>query len=374
VADAGVVVIGAGVVGLASAAALARAGRSVLVLEEAPGIAQGISSRNSEVVHSGIYYPTGSLKARLCVRGRELLYARCESQRIPYRKLGKLVVATDDAEIPALERLRNLGEANGVAGLELIDGREVARVEPQVQARVALRSPETGIVDAHGLCLSFLAEAESWGATLLLRHRVVGLELRAGAWQVTVAESEGRAEAADRITCEAVVNAAGLGSERIAALAGIDVAACGYRIRLCKGDYFCLAPGSPIRLAHLVYPLPEEAGLGIHSTLDLGGRIRFGPDAEYVAEPRLLVDASKAAVFARAVRRYLPRIEQTWLQPDFAGLRPKLAGPGEGFRDFVVAEESAAGLPGLVSCIGIESPGLTAAAAIAERVVALLAG
>lgn len=368
---AGVVVIGAGVVGLACAAALARAGRPVLVIEQEAGIARGVTARSSEVVHAGLYAPTGSLKAQLCVRGRELVYARCAQWRVPHRKLGKWIVATCEAEVASLESLRARGAANGVPGLEWVDAAELARREPQLRARAALFSPETGIVDARALSLSFLAEAESHGATLLLRSRVIGLECRGDGWRVEVAGPG--AGAGERIDCEAVVNAAGLASDRVARLAGLDVEARGYRLKLCKGDYFSLAPGRPLRLARLVYPLPVEAGLGIHATLDLGGRIRFGPDTEYVSEARYDVDAAKAADFAQAIRRYLPALEADWLQPDSAGVRPRLAGPGEGFRDFVVAEESAAGRPGLVSCIGIESPGLTAAPAIAERVVALLA-
>jgi L-2-hydroxyglutarate oxidase LhgO len=262
-----------------------------------------------------------------------------------------------------------------VPGIELIDAARIRRLEPDVCALAALQSPETGIVDAHALALSFLAEAESHGAVLLLRCRVEGLEPTGRGWRVAARRADGQLESVD---CIAVVNAAGLVSDRIAELAGMDVEACGYRLHPCKGDYFSLAPGAPLRLSRLVYPVPAivptRAGLGIHATLDLGGRMRFGPDAQYVSEPVYEVDPAKAAHFAEAARRYLPGIEARWLAPDYAGVRARLASPGEGFRDFVIAEESAAGFPGLVNCIGIESPGLTAAPAIAEHMVELLAG
>ena len=367
-----VVVIGAGIVGLACAAALAGRGRSVLVLERREAIAREITSRNSEVLHAGIYYPSDSLKAQLCTRGRELVYRRCAERGIAHRRTGKLIVATREPEIAALEALHARAEANGVPGLEMLTGRELARLEPEIAAVAGLLSPETGIVDAHALAMSFLAEAESHGAVLLLHHEVVGLECRGAGWRVEALAGEGTSAPLQAVECEAVVNAAGLASDRVAALAGLDPDACGYRLHPCKGDYFALAPGHRISLGRLIYPVPAAAGLGIHVTFDLAGRIRFGPDAEYVAEPHYRVEPEKAEPFADAVRRYLPAVRAEWLSPDYAGVRPKLAGPGEGFRDFVVAEESGAGLPGLVDCIGIESPGLTAAAAIAERVADLL--
>jgi L-2-hydroxyglutarate oxidase LhgO len=361
-----VVVIGAGAVGLAAAAALARAGRSVAVLERLEGIGRETTSRNSEVIHAGLYYPTGSWKARLCVAGRVRLYERCAQLGIGHRRLGKLVVATEAAELPALERLLALGTANGAPDLELVDGAAARGLEPAVSAIAALVSPASGIVDAHGLCLSWLAEAEAHGAWLALRHEVTGLAARRGGFRV---EARGREGEAASMTCAAVVNAAGLASDRLATLAGVDVDARGWRLHPCKGDYFSVAPGAPLRVGRLVYPVPAPVGLGIHVTLDLGGRMRLGPDAEYVDAPRYDVDPAKAAAFAGAAARYLPGVEARWLAPDYAGVRPRLAGPGERFRDFVIEEEP----PGLVHLIGIESPGLTAAPAIADQVVALLA-
>lgn len=366
-----VVVIGAGVIGLATAAELARRGDSVVVLERDDGIARGITSRNSEVVHAGLYYPAGSLKAGLCVSGRALLEAWCRERGVATRRIGKLIVATRDDEFAVLEDLLARGEANGVTGLRLLDAPDVAAREPAVRARAALWSRETGIVDGHGLCLSLLADAEAHGAALLLHHEVVALGRVGDDWLVEVRVPGD--PAAQRVRCGAVVNAAGLASASIARLAGVDVDAAGYRMHFCKGDYFSLAPGAPVALRHLVYPVPDPAGLGVHATLDLTGRIRFGPDAEFVASPHFRIDDRKSVRFAEVVRRYLPTMRDEWLRADYAGVRPRLSGPGEGFRDFVVSEESSLGLPGLVDCIGIESPGLTAALAIGKRVACLLA-
>jgi L-2-hydroxyglutarate oxidase LhgO len=363
-----VVVIGAGVIGLAVAAALSKAGRSVLILEREPRIASGITSRNSEVVHAGLYYPTQSLKAELCVAGRERLYAWCAEKRVNVRRLGKLIVATTEDEEATLDDLLARGIANGVVGLEPIDQREILRLEPHVSARRALHSRETGIVDGQGFCLSLLAAAESDGAVLTLDRCVESLVQRPFGWQLEVSNADGGRE---RIDAGLVVDAAGLDADRIASLAGLDVDRLGWRQFHCKGDYFSLAPGAKVSLSRLIYPVPEKAGLGIHATLDWTGRVRFGPDVEYieVVEPvNFDVDPGKAARFSTSIERYLPAITETSLTPDYAGIRPKLAGPGESFRDFVIEESSAHGAPGFVACIGIESPGLTAALAIAERV------
>ena len=367
-AEVDVAVVGAGVVGLAAAAALARRGRSVVLVERESAIGRGATSRNSEVVHAGLYYPEDSIKARTCRVGRELLYARCEAWKVPYRRLGKLVVACDDAEVGELEALRDRGGRNGAPGLAIVDARRVAALEPAVRARAALLSPDTGIVDAHAYTASFLAEAAAHDAVLVCDTALVGVDARAGGFSLTVEHGADR----QTVCAAAVVNAAGLDADRVAALAGLDVDRLGCRIHPCKGDYFALAPGAPLRLARLVYPVPSGAGLGVHATLDLGGRIRFGPDAEHVAVPRYDVAPEKAAGMARAVARYLPAVRAEWLTPDFAGVRARLANPGEAFRDFVVAERSAEGLPGWVDLIGIESPGLTAAAALGEEAGELL--
>ncbi|MBJ21975.1 MAG: NAD(P)/FAD-dependent oxidoreductase [bacterium] len=377
-----IVVIGAGVIGLAIAAKLARRGRSVLILEREKGIARGISSRNSEVIHAGIYYPAATLKAQMCVEGRERLYAWCEQKRVAHRRLGKLIVATADREEPILEDLLARGRANGVERLDLIDAAASAALEPGIVARAALYSPDTGIVDGQGLCLSLLAEAESAGAALALARRVEGLEPRSYGWRVEVRGDGGGVEGVDT---GCVVDAAGLDADRIAALAGLPIDRLRWRQHPCKGDYFSLAAGGPDLPEHLIYPVPQQVGLGIHATLDLAGRIRFGPDAEYVMRsvsasvpsPDSVsvydydVDAAKATLFRDAVSRYWPAVGEAELLPDYAGIRPRLAGPGDGFRDFVVEETSDHAVPGFIACIGIESPGLTAALALAERVAAL---
>jgi len=376
-----VVVIGAGVVGLAIAWGFARSGRSVLVLEREPGIARGITSRNSEVIHAGIYYPAESLKARLCVAGRRALYAWCSDKRVGHRRLGKLIVASEASEEAILDELLERGRANGVEGLERIDAAAVGRLEPAVRARAALHSPETGIVDGHALCLSLLAAAESKGALLALGRRVEAMQATSFGWRLEVRGAAGERETID---AGVVVDAAGLDADLVAERAGLAVDALGWRQHACKGDYFALAPGAPsVRPERLIYPVPGVAGLGIHATLDLAGRVRFGPDAEYVGalgagvdsdveadrEFDFDVDAAKADRFLEAASRYLPALAQARLVPDYAGIRPKLAGPGEAFRDFVLEEASAHGAPGFIACIGIESPGLTSALAIADHVL-----
>lgn len=371
--DAGfdVVVIGAGVVGLAIAAKLARQGRSVLILERETGIARGITSRNSEVIHAGIYYPAESLKARMCVEGRRRLYAWCEEKRVAHRRLGKLIVATRIEEQPVLEDLLTRARENGVERIELIDAAASAALEPEITARAALYSPDTGIVDGQGLCLSLLAEAESAGAVLALARTVEALEPRSFGWRVAVRGEGGEAEQVD---AGWVVDAAGLDADRIAGLAGLPIDRLGWRQHPCKGDYFSLATRVAEVPARLIYPVPGQAGLGVHATHDLAGRVRFGPDTEYLTATNpgdqydYSVDPAKSTLFRDAVARYWPAIRAAELVPDYAGIRPKLAGPGENFRDFVVEETSGHGAAGFVACIGIESPGLTAALALAERV------
>ncbi len=372
-----VAIVGAGVVGLAVAAAIVKRGRSVLVLEAESGIARGVTSRNSEIVHAGLYYPKDSLKARFCVEGRERLYAWCVDRSVPHRKVGKLVVATQPDEEPALDDLLARGEANGVEGLTRIDATDVARLEPDVVARSALLSRETGIVDAHAFCLSLQAAAEAEGAVVVLGSAVLSLQSQSFGWRVETCSAAGQLESID---VGVVVNAAGLAADGVAALAGLPIDALGWRQHPCKGDYFKLAPGLPaparVSLQRLVYPLPQQAGLGIHATLDLAGQIRFGPDVQYVEAPGSAasdtwdfeVDAEKESRFGEAISRYLPKLSGARLVPDYAGIRPKLAAPGEAFRDFVVEEASAHGAPGFIACVGIESPGLTAALAIAEYV------
>jgi len=364
-----IVVIGAGVIGLACAAALARRGASVVILERNGQIALETTGRNSQVVHAGIYNPPGWLKSTLCVEGRHALVERCARWKVPYRRCGKLIVATEQSDVPRLEALLTRGFANGVEGLRLIDAAEVQRREPRVRAVAAIESAQTGIVDAVSYARSFQAEAEAGGAAIAFETEVNEIETVSGGYVVhSVTKDQGRTS----VFGASVVNAAGLVGDRVAAAAGIDVAACGYQLHLCKGDYFALDAQAPVRFASLIYPLPQRAGLGVHATLDLHGGIRFGPDAQYVDGFELRVDPNKASAFHEAIRKYVPAMRREWLLPDYAGLRPKLFGPGEEPRDFVIAEESERGLPGFVNLLGIESPGLTAASAIANRVALLL--
>lgn len=355
--------IGAGVVGLAVAARLAVRGARVVVLERRSRPLTETSSRNSGVVHAGLYYPEGSLKAETCVEGRELLYARCRAYGVPHRRLGKVVVATSPAQVPSLERLAERGRRNGAGALRLLDGVEVERLAPGVRAVAGLWSPASGIVDVHALAGTHRAEAQAHGALFALRTPVCGLERQPSGWAVRTGGA-----APYTLRAEAVVNAAGLAADRIAELAGLDVDALGWRLRPCKGDYFTVAPGAGAPRDRLVYPMPEGAGLGVHLTPDLGGQVRAGPDATYVEAPRYDVDPAKAHRFAEAVRAYLPGVRAEHLHPGYAGVRPRLQGPGEPFRDFVLEERPA----GLVHLLGIESPGLTAAEALARRVARLL--
>ncbi len=364
-----VAVIGAGIVGLATAAELAARGRSVVVLERHARAGQEISSRNSQVIHAGLYDPPGSLKARSCVEGRALLYERCVRQGIAHRKLGKLVVATREEECADLEALLERARENGAGDVALLEAAEVRRREPRVRALAAIESPESGIVDAHALVASYHAELEARGGSIALRTEAVELTPRAHGWRVGTRGADGRVYVLD---AGCVVNAAGLAGDRVAELAGLDVDALGWRLHPCKGDYFAVAPGLGALTRGLVYPVPAGAGLGIHVTVDLGGRYRLGPDATYVETPDLQVDSEKASAFAELACRFLPELRAEHLHAEMAGIRPKLQGPGDPFRDFVV--EEARETPGMLHLIGIESPGLTAAGALARRVLAWSAG
>jgi L-2-hydroxyglutarate oxidase LhgO len=366
--EAEVVVIGAGVVGLASAAALSREGRDVWVIEAEAGPGRVTSSRNSGVVHAGIYYPPGSLKAQSCVEGRALTYDRAERLGLPHQKTGKLIVAVEAAERPGLEQIAARAEAAGVP-LEWLDAEALRAREPLLRGVAALLSPESGVVDAHALVESYRAEAASHGADFVFHTRVVGLAPAGDALRVSTENDRG--ERLD-VVARWVVNAAGLGADHVAALAGVDVDARGYRLHPCKGDYFALASSAPRPQTALVYPVPSGPGLGVHLTVDLGGRCVAGPDATFVTRrDDYAVDEQKREAFAASVARYLPSITIEHLSPDYAGIRPRLAGPGEPFRDFVLERDPE--VEGLIHLIGIESPGLTAAPDLARRVAALIA-
>lgn len=367
-ADTGIAVVGAGVVGLAVAARLAPRHPDLVLLERNSRHGQETSSRNSEVIHAGIYYPRDSLKARLCVEGNRLLYEMCAARGVPHRRCGKIITAADESELPALDELRQRARANGVE-LERLAAPAAAALEPHVRSAGALLSPDSGIVSADGLMDALLHEVRRAGAVFQPRSEVVGLAKRNGEYRLEVRT----AGALEAVTAERVVNAAGLQADAVAALAGIDVDAAGYRQHYCKGSYFSVAPARAHLVTRLVYPVPARYSLGVHAVLGLDGRLRFGPDAEYVGRGAdYRVDETKVRAFAEAARRLVPAITEADLAPDTSGIRPKLQGPGEGFRDFVIAEESNRGLPGFVNLIGMDSPGLTSAPAIARHVERML--
>lgn len=360
-------VIGAGVVGLAVARELALAGREVILLERAEAIGTECSSRNSEVIHAGIYYPPGSLKARLCVEGRRLLYRYCAERGIPHARLGKLLVAAAPAEVPALEGYARTAAANGVEQLEWLDPAAAAALEPAVRCVAALHSPATGIVDSHALMLALEGDAAGAGAVTVLKSPVERGAARGGGIDLYVGGAEPTA-----IRCAAVVNCAGLAAPAVArAIAGLPADRVP-RAFFAKGHYFTLAGRSPFR--RLIYPVPEAGGLGVHVTLDLAGRARFGPDVSWIDSVDYGFDGSRAERFYAAIRRYYPGLADGALAPGYTGVRPKISGPGEPAADFVIQGPADHGVAGLVNLFGIESPGLTAALAIAREVAERLAG
>jgi L-2-hydroxyglutarate oxidase LhgO len=358
------VVIGAGIVGVAVARALARAGREVVVLEAAAAAGTETSARNSEVIHAGIYYPAGSLKARLCVAGRRALYAYCEARGVAHRRLGKLIVAATEDEVPTLEAYARGGAANGVDDLRLLDGPETRALEPDVDLRVAraLLSPSTGIVDGHALLRALAAEARDAGAAFAFRAPVAGGRVTAGGIELRV---EGPSPATVRAAI--VVNAAGLWAQSVAAaLEGLPTTTIP-PLHRAKGHYFVLAGPSPFR--HLVYPLARGGGLGVHVTLDLAGQARFGPDVAWVDAVDYSFDERRAPAFYAAIRRYWPALPDGALRPGTTGVRPKLSPAGAPARDFEIHGPEVHGVAGLVNLFGIESPGLTSCLAIADTVV-----
>ncbi len=359
------VVAGAGVVGLAVARRLALAGHETVVLEADAAIGGGISSRNSEVVHAGLYYPAGSLKARCCVAGRAALYDFCASHGVPCERIGKLIVATDDSEIDALHDIRRKAAANGVRDLRWIDAAAARALEPAVRCRAALLSPATGIVDSHALMLALRGDAEEHGALVALASPLLGGRLEDGAIRLRVGGAEPM-----ELRCRNLVNCAGLQAQSLAAsLQGLASASIPPR-HLAKGNYFTLSGPSPFR--RLIYPVPVPGGLGVHATLDLGRQVKFGPDVEWIDRLDYHLDPRRAASFYGAVRRYWPGLPDGALRPGYVGVRPKLHRQGEPAADFVVQGPRAHGVPGLVNLYGIESPGLTSALALADHVAELL--
>jgi L-2-hydroxyglutarate oxidase LhgO len=361
------VVIGAGVIGLAAARALALAGHEVIVLERAYTIGFETSSRNSEVIHGGLYYPKGSLKATSCVEGRERLYAYCQEHGVPHARLGKLIVATGEEEIPGVEQIAAAARANGVDNLEWLSASEAQRLEPELRCVMALLSPSTGIIDSHALMLAYQGDAEAAGAFVAFRTPVEGGHVRADGFELSVGGDD-----PTTIRCRLLVNAAGLYAPAVArAINGVPPESIPPAY-FCRGVYFTLSGRTPFR--RLIYPVPVPGGLGVHITLDLAGQARFGPDVEWIDAVDYAVDPQRGDKFYAAVRRYWRGLRDGALQPGYAGIRPKISGPTEPAADFVVQGPEAHGIPGLVNLYGIESPGLTASLPLADEVLRRLAG
>ncbi len=371
--DAEAVIIGAGVAGLAVAAEVTRTnpGLSVALLEQHDRFGQETSSRNSEVIHAGIYYPEHSLKARLCVEGKQLLYRFCEQHGIPHRRLGKLIIAHSPEETALLEPVVKNAEKNGVTDLEILDARQVLKIEPHLKAAAAIWSPSTGIIDSHLLMSRLEYLAKQNGAWLAYRHRVTGLQPCNHGFEIRFLSPSGNP---DTIRCRWLINCAGLQADRLAAWMGIDAEAAGYRISPCKGEYFSVPSSKAGLVSRLVYPVPvkDSPGLGIHVTKTLDDRLRLGPNAFYVKEIDYRVDPSHAPLFYQEVSRMLPFVEPADIEPEMAGIRPKLQGPGQPFRDFVIHHETDRGFLGAINLIGIESPGLTSCLSLAGMVAEMI--
>ncbi|MBI2255675.1 MAG: NAD(P)/FAD-dependent oxidoreductase [Proteobacteria bacterium] len=358
-------VIGAGVVGLAIARRLARAGGEVVIVDSGAAIGAETSSRNSEVIHAGIYYPTGSLKAQLCVSGRQAIYRYCAARGVPHRRCGKLLVATDMAQRAALQALSEKALANGVEDLQILSVGAAKSLEPALSCVAALLSPSTGVVDSHQLMLSYLGDAENAGAVLSLHTPVIRGTRKSDFWQIGLGGDQ-----PDDISVRTVINAAGLAASSVSRALGLAPDRVP-TTHFAKGNYFTLQGGKP-PFSRLVYPMPEPGGLGVHVTLDLGGRVRFGPDVEWVDKIDYAVDPERAERFYPAIRRYYPDLADGALVPAYSGIRPKLSRDPRVDSDFLIETEADHSAPGLVCLYGIESPGLTASLALAERIAASL--
>lgn len=355
------VVVGAGIVGIAVARQMAMAGHDVIVLEAEAAIGTHTSSRNSEVIHAGLYYPAGSLKASLCVAGREMLYTYCESRRVPFSRTGKMIVASQASEEHRLEDIAAAAIRNGVNNLQWLSASDIARLEPAVKGSRGLWSPSTGIIDSHALMLALRADLEAADGVISCRTNVSTVRVERDGFAVVAGDYT--------LHCRILINSAGPWAPQVAStidgLASAHVPEAHY----AKAHYFTYAGRSPFKT--LVYPLPEDGGLGVHATLDMGGDVRFGPDVQWVEGIDYRFDESRKPAFVEAIRRYFPDLDPGRLQPGYTGIRPKLAGAGAPAADFVIQDKATHGISGLVNLFGIESPGLTASLAIAERVVAL---
>jgi len=361
--DVDVVVVGAGVVGLAIARALCSRGREAWVLEAEARAGEGVSSRNSGVIHAGFYYTPGSAKARLCNRGRELMYAYCAARGVPHRRTGKLLVASAGSQLETLRHYLERGATNGVPGLRWLDGAQARALEPALGCVAAVESPESGIVDVPELVMALLADVEAGGGRVQCNTEVVSVQPIAGGLRVDTG-------ATGAISCRVLVNAAGLGATALAArIEGLDPRHVP-RLHYAAGHYYTI-PG-PAPFQRLIYPLPEPAGLGIHLGIDIAGRARFGPDVRWIERLDYDFDDSQRERFVESIRRWWPALDPASLRPDFVGIRPKLSGPGEPNGDFVIQDATLHGVPGLVNLFGIESPGLTSSLAIGEELAGRL--
>jgi len=363
-AEIDVAIIGAGVIGLATAREIAQGKKEVFVFEKNRTFGLETSSRNSEVIHAGIYYPEDSLKAKLCVEGRNLLYRLCSEHSIACKKSAKIIVAADENEITWLEQLYEQGRKNGIDDLVLLSRTEVKKLEPNVEARAGLLSPSSGIVDSHSLLKFLHDQARERGTEFVFATEVVGVERIGTRYKIQIKDRDGISD----VLVHVILNCAGLSSDRIAQLAGIDIAKAGYRLHYCKGEYFSVDSKYKNLIGRLIYPTPEHAGHGIHWRQALDGRVLLGPSAHYVEAIDYSVGETHRQYFYTSAKRFLPFLEPEDLAPESAGIRPKLQGPRDDFRDFVIAHEEKAGFPGLINLIGIESPGLTAALATARYV------
>jgi L-2-hydroxyglutarate oxidase LhgO len=360
-----VLVVGAGIVGLAVARAAALRGHDVIVAEATGGIGNGVSSRNSEVAHAGIYYPTASLRARHCVRGRRMLYEFCASHGVAFNKCGKLIVATDQAELAKVEMLLAQGLTNGVEGLEMIGGNAARALEPELACIGALSSPESGVIDSHGYMLALWGDLEDHGGSIAFETPVERMSYTSAQWHVQFGGRD-----AGSVAFDAVINSAGLGAQALARCIEGYPADKVPPLILAKGNYFAFS-GRPV-FSRLIYPTPVDGGLGVHVTLDLAGRMRFGPDVEWIDHESYTVDSRRADSFYAHIRGYWPGLPEGTLVPDYCGVRPKLTGPGEKPADFLIAGEPEHGMPRLINLFGIESPGLTSSLSLAEEIVGYL--
>lgn len=364
--DTDITIIGAGVVGLAIAAEVSGDDRQVLVLEKNSNFGLETSSRNSQVIHSGIYYPWKSLKAKACVEGRSLLYELCRKHNIPCKRVGKLIVAVDDGEAEQLQSLLFKGRGNGVDDLRMLTRHDIEHIEPNINAAAALLSPSTGIIDVCALMKYFVGKAKDNNANIVFQSKVTGINKKNGVYKVTVKENN----SAFSFNTRLVINSAGLNSARVAELAGIDIVQAGYQLHFCKGEYFRVNHGKSKLVQRLIYPVPltKGSGLGVHVTHNLDGAMLLGPNSRYVDCIDYSVDTTQKQAFYESATRFLPFIRHNDLEPEMAGIRPTLQAAGDGFKDFIITNESDKGLPGFINLIGIESPGLTSSPAIARFV------